>query len=150
MELCWRYCIPYVDIGLAIPVETPWDSPGPPPISGIHGNMFVGVPGGACLWCTEFLTQAKLDGETGGRGRSYVRDASGDKNVCVLSFNGVLASQAVSEVLQLLVGFAPAGTQRTYRRFDGFAGTLTECRVRRSPRCQLCNNVLALGDPVWR
>ncbi len=149
MELCWRYCIPYVDIGLRVTVMSPWTSPGPAPITGVHGNIFVAIPGRACMWCTDFLTTAKLDEETGGMGRSYLRDSNGEKDAWVLSFNGVLASQAVSEALQLLLGYSPSSQDRTYRRFDGFASTMTECIVRRRAHCQVCTHVLAAGDPVW-
>lgn len=150
MDLCWRYCVPYADIGLRVTVTSPWDAHGPAPISGVFGNIFVAVPGGPCMWCTEFLTKSKLDAETGGMGRSYLRDGSGEKNAWVLSFNGVLASQAAGEVLQLLVGYSPSGQDRTYRRFDGLAATMTECIVRRSARCEACAHVLAAGDPLWR
>jgi hypothetical protein len=148
MELCWRYCIPYVDIGFAATVKQRWEKPGPPPLTGLPGNVFVGVPGGACMWCTEFLTKEKLDAVTEGRGRSYLRDQK-DQDAYVLSFNGLLASQAVSEVLQLLVGYATSDSQRTYRRFDGMSGSMLECTVRRKAGCDLCNSVLAAGDPVW-
>jgi hypothetical protein len=149
MELCWRYCIPYVDIGLSATVKQPWDEPGPPPLTGLPGNVFVGVPGGACMWCTEFLTRAKLDAETDGRGRSYLRDQGNDQDAYVLTFNGLLASQAASEVLQLLIGYAPGDSERSYRRFDGMSGTMLECSVRRNPKCELCNSALAAGDLVW-
>jgi len=148
MELCWRYCIPYVDIGFAATVKQPWNKPGPPPLTGLPGNVFVGIPGGACMWCTEFLTKAKLDAETEGRGRSYLRDQR-DQDAYVLSFNGLLASQAVSEVLQLLVGYAPGGVQRTYRCFDGMNASMLECIVRRNAKCELCNSILAAGDLIW-
>jgi len=148
MELCWRYCIPYVDIGFAATVNQPWEQANQPPLTGLPGNVFVGVPGGPCMWCTEFLTKQKLDAETEGRGRSYLRDEK-DQDAYVLSFNGLLASQAVSEVLQLLVGYAPSGSQRTYRRFDGMSGSMLECMVRRKVGCDLCNSVLAAGDLVW-
>lgn len=148
MELSWRYCIPYVDIGLAATVKQPWDQPGPPPLTGLPGNVFVGVPGGPCMWCTEFLTRQKLDAETDGRGRSYLRDGT-DQDAYVLSFNGVLASQAVCEVLQLLVGYAPSDSQHAYRRFDGMSGSLLECIVRRKGGCDLCTSALAAGDLVW-
>jgi hypothetical protein len=148
MELCWRYCIPYVDIGLSATVKQPWDKSGPPPLTGLPGNLFVGVPGGACMWCTEFLTKEKLDAETDGRGRSYLRDGK-DQDAYVLSFNGLLASQAVSEVVQLMVGYAPGDSQRTYRRFDGMSGSMLECIVQRKAGCELCNSVLAVGDLLW-
>ncbi len=150
MEICWRYCIPYVDIGFVATVKRPWTQPGPPPLIGLSGNVFVGVPGGACMWCTDFLTQQKLDAETDGRGRSYLRDQVGkESDAYVLSFNGSLASQAVSEVLQLLVGYAPSEAQRTYRRFDAMTGSMLECTVQRRAACNLCTSVLAAGDLAW-
>src|SRR5207302_2297283 len=31
-------------------------------IAAVSGDVFTAVPGGACLWCTGFLTHKKLDG----------------------------------------------------------------------------------------
>jgi molybdopterin-synthase adenylyltransferase len=149
-ELCWRYCIPYIDIGLALTVRSPWSEPGPAPLTGIHGNVFVAVPGGPCMWCTEFITQRKLDAETGGMDRSYLRGNDRSTDAWVLSYNATLAGQAVSEVLQLITGYASDDAPRTYKRFNGSAGTMTECIVRRNSQCRLCTQVLAAGDPVWK
>ena len=147
LELCWRYCIPYVDIGLALTVRDPWAGIGRPPLTGIHGNVFVAVPGGPCMRCTDFLTDEKLNKETGGRGRAYLRDGS-ESDAWVLSFNGVLASQAASDVLQLLAGYSADGVP-TYRRYDGMTGTMLECAVRRRPECVACREALAAGDVIW-
>lgn len=147
MEIAWRYCIPYVDIGLVISTD-PKVVDGPPPITSISGNVFTAIPGRACLWCTEFLTEAKLEAEAQGRGRSYLTDAV-ERDAYVLPFNATLSGQATSEVLQLLVGFARPGVPASYKRFDGFAGTLCEWTVTKNVKCSFCARYLGAGDPIW-
>ena len=145
-EIAWRYCIPYIDIGLRLITDehAPDD---PRPLSGIPGNQFKAIPGGPCLWCTEFLTDSKLQHETGGRGRSYLQDAAG-RNALVAPFNGTLASEAAAEVLRLITGISYS--QESRRQYDGFAGTLHEFSVTRKANCPLCSAVLAAGDPIWQ
>src|SRR5262249_45748839 len=94
-QLAWRLLIPYIDIGLRIDPDRREALPD----AWIGGNVSTLLPGSHCLWCAGYLTQAKLDLETGGRDRSYLHSGPGAAQV--VSFNGVLASQAVSEVLQL-------------------------------------------------
>lgn len=147
-EIALRYLIPYIDIGLVLATEDN-SIEEYPRVTAISGNVFTFVPGGPCLWCTEFLTQDKLDRETELRGRPYLKNA--DKaDALVVSFNGVLASQAVSETLQLLIGFAPGDLQYTYKKFDGFSGTLVGIKVKRNPACPKCGSLLAAGQPLWR
>lgn len=145
-EVAWRYCIPYIDIGLRLITDehAPED---PRPLSGIHGNQFKAIPGGPCLWCTEFLTDSKLARETGGRGRSYLQDATG-RDAMVAPFNGTLASEAAAEVLRLITGISYS--QESRHQYDGLASTLLELSVARDPNCPLCNAVLAAGDPIWQ
>jgi hypothetical protein len=73
----------------------------------------------------------------------------------------VLASQAVSEVLQLLTGFRGVGlrredlrmsntsTVRGYKKFDGISGNLNEWGGIRRPDCPQCKNVLSAGDVMF-
>lgn len=141
-ELTWRYLIPYVDIGLLIrPVE-----------DGDHvaigGNVGTFIPGSFCQWCIGFLTDAKLSTETGGRARSYFEGA--DKQAQVVSMNGLLASQAVTEVLQLLTGFARTGAETSIRKFDGIEGTLTKWDVGKKAGCSKCQSALAAGEVIWK
>ncbi len=147
-EIALRYLIPYVDIGLGLNVK-----PGVldefPPVTSIGGNIFVFVPDGPCMWCTGFLTKEKLDAETQLRGRPYLRTAD-NVDALVVSFNGVLGSQAANEVLRLLTGFAPEDSQLVYRVYDGFTGLVQECEVHKSPACPQCAGLLAAGDPIWR
>jgi hypothetical protein len=151
MEIAWRYCIPYVDIGLGVHPEE-GDGAKPRRIVSIAGNVSTAVPGGPCMWCSGFLSNEKLSKETGGKGRAYMRqladDGQPEPNVRVLSFNRVLAGLAVSDVLQLLLGFSPVGL-KPYRRYDAFEGTVAEWGVTRKPDCPLCSAVLAAGDPLW-
>jgi hypothetical protein len=141
-ELCSRFLIPYVDIGLLIR-----------PIDGgtgvtIGGNIITTVPGRSCLWCLAFLNQERLDGETGGRPRSYFEGADGQAQV--VSMNGLLASQAATEVLQLITGFAPIVDEYVIKKYDGLAGTLQDWIVKPNPACPRCRADLSAGDLVWR
>lgn len=145
-EIAWRYCIPYIDIGLRLTTkEHPQQDP--QSLIGISGNHFTAIPGRPCLWCTQFLTDNKLQLETGGRGRSYLRDVA-DRDTFVSPFNGTLASEAAAEVLRLVVGMRYRRESR--RQYDGFAGSLLELSVARRDGCPLCESVLAAGDPVWQ
>jgi len=139
-EIAWRYLIPYVDIGLLI-------QPSDAGVT-IGGNVATFIPGSFCAWCIDFLSEAKLSAETGGRPRSYLK--GGSKQAQVVSFNGLLASQAASEVLQLLTGFAPVTQSLNIKKFNGLDGTLESWEVRQNRNCSNCQRKLAAGDAVWQ
>jgi molybdopterin/thiamine biosynthesis adenylyltransferase len=140
-ELAWRYLIPYVDIGLLIQPIAGGD------VISIGGHVALLIPGEFCQWCIEMLTDIKLKGEAGGRPRSYFQGT--DAQAQVVSFNGVLGSQAVSEVLQLLTGFAPPDPEMSFKKFNGLEGTLEKWQVESNPRCKNCGSSLGAGDVVW-
>ena len=114
-EIALRYCIPYVDIGLRLRTDSADQ------LTGVPGQRTTVLPGGACMWCTEFLTDVKLKDETGGLGRSYL-EGPNDRDAFVSSFNGVLASEAATEVLRLLTGVGGGRDMRL--QYDGLEGTL--------------------------
>lgn len=156
-EIASRYLIPYVDIGATIrPVQNGEDDE---PRVVVSGNIFTFIPGSFCMWCSGFLDQEKLKREQGGPMRGYFEKNSEEAQV--ISFNGLLASQAVSEVLQLLTGFRGGGLRRAdlqvaggsafrgYKKFDGVAGTLTEWGGVLRPECSQCGSNLAAGDVVF-
>jgi molybdopterin/thiamine biosynthesis adenylyltransferase len=150
LEIGGRYCIPYIDIGLTL--RTADDASDPAPIIAIAGNVFVNVPGEACLWCSGYLTNKKLKADVGGSDRSYLKlklGAASKRDVLVSPLNGVLANQAACEVLQLILGYAPVESVGVLKKYDGYSGTLTEWEVNRRPDCPHCQNVIASGDPVW-
>jgi hypothetical protein len=147
-EMALRYAIPYVDIGLILIPDGTREKSDFPPVRTISGNIFTYVPGGACMWCTEFLTDQKLSDETGGRGRPYLASLDG-ADARVVSFNGVLASQAVNEVLNLVLGFKHSDLKSAYWKFDGFSGSLTSWAIARNIHCDRCATYLSAGDPIW-
>jgi hypothetical protein len=61
----------------------------------VAGNIFTFIPGSFCLWCCGFLTREKIDAEQNGPTRGYFEKNRHEAQV--VSFNGVLASQAVTE-----------------------------------------------------
>jgi hypothetical protein len=142
-DLCARYMIPYVDVGLLI---RPVGEAG----AGITigGNVITAIPGRFCQWCIGFLSQERLDAETGGRPRSYFEGAGGEAQV--VSMNGLLASAAVSEVLQLITGFAPVGEEMAIKKYNGLSGTLEEWVVKPKELCPVCKDTLGAGDPIWK
>lgn len=140
-DLSSRYLIPYVDIGLLIQsTDTKGDQ------ATIGGHVITSVPGLRCLWCCGCLTQDRLDAETAGRPRSYFEGTR--EQAQVVSLNGVLASQAVNEVLQLVTGYAPERADATFLKYDGLEGTLNRWKV--SGTCEKCMREVGCGDPVWR
>jgi hypothetical protein len=141
-SLAWRYLIPYIDVGLLIVPGIPGERD-----LAIGGNISTLIPGGPCAWCTGLLSQEKLDRETGGRPRSYLHDMEAQAQV--VSFNGLLASQAVTDALQIVTGFAPPDTDDYVRKFDAVEGTLAKWIVKRRPTCTACAKSLAAGDVIW-
>lgn len=141
-DLAWRYMIPYIDIGLLI---RPLDHGNGVTIG---GHVMTTIPGSFCQWCIDFLTDEKLLSETGGRPRSYFEGT--DKQAQVVSMNGILASQAVSEALQLLTGFAPVDHETSFKKFNGLEGTLEKWGVKRRENCEKCKAALGGGDALWR
>lgn len=157
-ELSWRFLIPYVDVGVNIrAIKDP--EPDGPRIS-IGGNVLTLIPGGFCMWCCGFLSKEKLDTELAGPNRNYFENREGEAQV--VSLNGLVASQAVTEALQLLTGFGGSGLrrsqvaldaqpelQRGFRKFNGVRGTLEDWGGSRRPDCTFCRSTLAAGVVAW-
>lgn len=142
-ELCLRYVIPYIDIGLLIRPERNESKE-----CNIGGNVFTTIPGSICMYCWGFLSEDRLNEETNGKPRSYFLESQ--KQAQVVSFNGLLASAAVNEVLQLLTNFSNVNDDSfSVKKFDGIKNTLNEWEVKANPSCNSCKNQVAKGDPVW-
>jgi len=138
-EISQRYLIPYVDIGLLIV-----------PNQGsqfIGGNVLSLIPGKFCMWCIGYLSERKLSEETGGKPRSYFQGAP--KQAQVVSFNGLLASAAMNEVLYLITGYRPENDLASIKKLDGNKGTLEDWDVNIRSNCAKCDLQVAAGDIVW-
>jgi ThiF family len=104
-EIASRFHIPYIDIGATIrPIE---DAPTGSAPCAVAGHVFTFVPGSFCLWCCGYLSEAKITAEQNGPTRGYFEKNRDEAQV--VSLNGLLASQAVTDVLQLLTGFRGCG-----------------------------------------
>lgn len=157
-EVSSRFLIPYVDVGVNIRAIKDPDPDGPRVTIG--GNVLTLIPGGFCMWCAGFLSKEKLDAELKGPNRSYFENRGGEAQV--VSLNGLVASQAVTEVLQLLTGFGGSGLrrhdvtlddqgglQRGFRKLDGVRGKLEDWGASRRPDCSFCSSSLAAGLVAW-
>ena len=157
-EIASRFLIPYIDLGVSIR-QTSAETESAPRVC-IGGNVITVIPGGFCMWCCGFLSNEKLAEERNGPNRSYFQEKTGEAQV--VSLNGIVASQAVSEMLQLLTGFGgngirmqdvtlqgEHGVQRGFRKLDGVNGTLIDWGARKNPNCKHCREMLAVGTVVW-
>jgi len=157
-ELSSRFLIPYIDVGVNIhAIKDP--EPDGPRVT-IGGNVLTLIPGGFCMWCSGFLSKEKLDAELKGPNRNYFENRDGEAQV--VSLNGLVASQAVMEVLQLLTGFggsglrrrdieldSQSGLQRGFRKLNGVRGTLDDWGAARRSDCSFCSSMVGAGAVSW-
>jgi molybdopterin/thiamine biosynthesis adenylyltransferase len=139
-RLCKRYLIPLLDIGLEIaPGAT-----GSGTVKAIPGRMTKVLADGPCLRCQGVISDAKLTAERDGQPMGYT-GAARIPDPAVVSLNGIVASIAATEVLQLLTGFAGANSPNCGWIYDGLRGD-TE-RVEKSFRgCSACMAERGKGD----
>jgi len=150
-EIAWRYCIPYIDIGLTLRPSEPTNPQSR--LSHISGNVFTAIPGGACLWCTGFLSEKALAGEAGGANRAYLRSAlvaqaGHEQRVFVATFNATIAALAASTAFQILVGYA--SDPPILRIYDGMNGLVSEMTTIKKSDCPKCTANLCAGDLLWQ
>ena len=135
---CRRYLIPYVDIGMDVNLVE-----GEPPR--MAGQVILSMPGGPCLFCLGLLTEDRLADEAARYG------AAGGRPQVVWP-NGVLASTAVSVVMDLVTGWTRQQDRLVYLSYDGNTGEVKPHVRLRFLHRQGCRHYGAadLGDPVLR
>ena len=80
----------------------------------------------------------------------------------MVSLNGLVASQAVTEVLQLLTGFGgsglrrrdvalgeQSGLERGFRKLNGVRGTLDDWGATRRSDSSFCYSMVGAGAVTW-
>jgi len=159
-EVSTQYLVPLVDLGVeVVPGHTE-------PDSGLEsfragGGVRVLRPGQGCLWCAdtlnpELVRREYLDPDQRALevARGYIRDVE-NAEPSVVALNGVVASLAVLEICQLLVGMLGSGRTRLLYRAE--RRSLTTTRIARRDTCHVCGDqgVLGRGDSVpvktrWR
>jgi molybdopterin-synthase adenylyltransferase len=135
-----RYLIPLLDIGLEI-VPT---ARGQGLVSAIAGRMTKVLADGPCLRCQGIVDEIKLERERSGQPLGY----AGSRQLpdpAVVTLNGVVASIAATEVLQLMTGFAGGTSPNCGWLYDGLSGEVTPANKGRSA-CAACRLERGGGD----
>lgn len=119
---CRRYLIPLIDIGM--------DIHGNKDDFSISGQIILSMPERCCMKCVGFLTEKKLALEAGKYGNT-------GGNPQVVWSNGVLASNAVGVLVDLIFGWSKIEDRDVYLSYDGNLGYIKEhSRLKHKPdRC---------------
>ena len=132
-----RFMIPYIDIGMDVHETEDGFK--------ITGQVIFSAPGGPCMRCMNFITDAELAKEAGKYG------AAGAKPQVVWP-NGVLASTAVGLFVQLVTPWH--GNHRTaeYLVYDGNTGEIHESHRLKFALVKPCPHYRddEVGDPFFR
>ena len=132
--LAFAYGIPVIDLGVELQAE-----------GSMGGRVTIAGPDTGCLWCTGVIDERRLRAEQSPpdlreaqRAQGYVPDLDVPEP-SVVSINGVVASLAVTEVLDRLVHFRPVGSTPAstliYRLSDGTVRRVAA----QSGRCSFCS-----------
>jgi molybdopterin-synthase adenylyltransferase len=142
-DLCRRYLIPLIDVGMTIRSE------------GGHlvratGQVTLTLPGAPCLRCTPLVSDAVLAKEVREQPPGYDQNQDATGAPQVVSMNGLVASQAANLALAVATGYTSGQELREggWWQYDALEGRLdfTALSVRR-PHCPGCAQD-GHGDPV--
>jgi hypothetical protein len=108
--------VPLIDVGMQI---TPGRNADGPQVLSAGGQVVTSLPGGACFWCMDFLRDDLLT-------RERTEYAGGVRALeqQVVSINGLLASQAITNMLGLFAGFAGPGGVTRYISYNALDQTM--------------------------
>ena len=143
-NFCWRYLIPFVDIGIGTSTGNPSAQRS---VAAIDGHVHTHIPGGPCMWCVGLLSKERLELELAGQGPEYIRGAANPSQI--VSFNGLVGSLGVIEAMRIRTGFLEGGANNRFFRFQGATNELLKIRASRDPACHVCTGELGMGEVVW-
>ena len=139
-RLCKRYLIPMLDVGIEITPDR--DHPGM--IEAISGRVTKVLADGPCLRCQGIVDDEKLRAERDGQALGYT-GAARVPDPAVVTLNGIVASTAATEVLQLLTGFAGSKSPNCGWTYDGLTGAMERAEKPFRP-CEECSRERGAGD----
>ena len=133
-----RYCLPYIDIGMDV-TQIGGDQ------YAIAGQMIMTLPDGPCLQCIGFLTKERLEREENDYGDAGI-------NPQVVWANGILASLAVGEFVQLLTPWFKCDKKYVWLELDGNNQLIYKSKQPDYAIKQSCTHFTPneLGDPFFR
>jgi molybdopterin/thiamine biosynthesis adenylyltransferase len=138
-DLCRRYLIPYIDIGMDVHQADSGYA--------VQGQVILSMPGDLCLRCFDFLRQDLLDREARRYGKAGGRPQ-------VIWPNGVLASTAVGLFIELMSPWHPASRGRSVMYdYDGNRHTMTvssRAVALEGVVCHHFRDAHDVGNPFWK
>ncbi len=135
---CRRYLIPLIDIGMDIYNDYEAENPS------MVGQVLLSMPGYPCFKCLGFLTEDNLAKEAAKYG------AAGGKPQVVWS-NGILASNAIGILVDLITGWTGQKDKIVYNSYDGNIGNLSEhVRLKYVKKECLHYPIKECGTPYFR
>lgn len=141
-----QYLIPLIDMGMDIQPNTEGG------IRKIGGRIMVISPEGPCLECMGIINQEMLARETQTSSTLIERNPyiQGDNNPApsVISFNGVVASLATTEFINVITDCFERPERKIYYVYDGKKAEVHAVQMIPLQKCKICEEARALGDNV--
>ena len=142
-DLCRRYMIPHIDVGMTIRSD------------GDHlvlatGQVTLALPGAPCLRCTPLISDAVLAREAMEQPPGYDQNQDATGAPQVVSMNGLVASQAANLALAVVTGYTSGQelSEGGWWQYDALEGqldfTALSVRRRHCPGCAQDGH----GDPT--
>lgn len=137
-RLASQYLRPLVDCGIDIKVL-------PSGKAKVLGRVMTVLPDGPCLSCAGIIDPTAVADELADTALNagYVQGVPAPS---VITLNGVVASLAATEVMDLVVGFKDEGCSGSHLSYCGHKGTIQSGRMRRITKCRTCREIRAAGD----
>lgn len=142
-RLVHQYYLPLLDLGIDVQLR----SDDLARVRAIGGRVMLVSPDGPCLGCLGVFDPEVLGRETGGVAPGGYLGGHDEPAPSVISFNGVVASLGVSELLRLVSGFAER-PEPVYQRYDGVRGLVRTYALRAEQPCGVCAEVRGQGDAL--
>lgn len=133
-DLCRRYLIPQIDVGMTLRSDGEH-------LARASGQVVLTLPSEPCLRCTPLVTDAVMAREERDHPAGYDEDPNASGEPQVVSMNGLLSSQAATLALALVTGYLPGATLMSggWWQYDAREGQLDFTPLTwRRPRCPGC------------
>lgn len=142
-HFCHQYLIPLIDMGVSLKADKGKLVYG-------NGDVRVTLPGEPCLYCTGIIDPVRISQELEGSIAENPYIDGLQEEPSVISFNGVVASLAVTEFLAIVTGFTKytSGCYLTHLILEGGFGTPSI--PQKDSQCPVCSKNLGYGDDFSR
>lgn len=145
-RICSQYLIPLIDMGVDIQPSKEGK------IRRIGGRVMVQTPTDPCLDCLGVIDHEAVSREMAEDHyvhTPYVQGAEDEHDPAVISFNGAVASLAVTEFLNLALGCFERNGAPTYQVYGGVRGMVRLVELKAIRNCGgVCEEVRAAGDII--